>query len=39
MAGHLLAVRVQHEVHRALGADGLVVGGVPAHQDLVVPQT
>src|SRR5580704_3440584 len=37
-AGHVQAVRVQHEVHRALGPDRPVVGGVPAHQDLVVPQ-
>jgi hypothetical protein len=27
---------VQHQVHRALGPDRPVVGGVPAHQDLVV---
>src|ERR1700731_1945839 len=37
-AGHVQAVRVQHEVQRALGPDRAVVGGVPAHQDLVVPQ-
>src|SRR6516225_9572649 len=37
-AGHVQAVRVQHEVHRALGPDRAVVGCVPAHQDLVVPQ-
>src|SRR5215469_2158079 len=32
------AVRVQHEVQGALGADRSVVGRVPAHEDLVVPQ-
>jgi hypothetical protein len=37
-AGHVQVVRVQHEVHRALGPDRALVGGVPAHQDLVVPQ-
>src|ERR1700746_3818028 len=37
-AGHVQAVRVQHEVEGALGPDRAVVGGVPAHQDLVVPE-
>src|SRR6266536_6032279 len=37
-AGHVQPVRVQYEVHRALGPDRSVVGRVPAHQDLVVPQ-
>src|SRR5512133_1526938 len=36
-AGGADAVGVQDEVHGALGADRAVVGGVPAHQDLVVP--
>src|ERR1700749_38919 len=37
-AGHVQAVRVQHEVEGALGPDRAVVGGVAAHQDLVVLQ-
>ena len=37
-AGGVDAVGVHHEVHGALGADRAVVGGVPAQQDLVVPQ-
>src|SRR5215207_11074441 len=37
-AGGADAVGVHDEVHGALGADRAVVGGVPAHQDLVVPQ-
>src|SRR5437588_7090931 len=37
-AGHVQAVRVQREVHDALGPDRAVAGGVPAHQDLVVPE-
>src|SRR4029450_11861449 len=38
-AGGADAVGVEDEVHGALGADRAVAGGVPAHQDLVVPQT
>jgi integrase len=37
-AGHVQAVGVEHEVHGALRPDGAVVGRVPAHEDLVVPQ-
>src|SRR2546423_1293931 len=37
-ARHVQAVRVKHEVHGALGTDRPLVGRVPAHQDLVVPQ-
>jgi len=37
-AGHVQAVRVEHEVHGALGPDRPVVGCVPAHQDFVVPE-
>jgi hypothetical protein len=33
------AVRVHDEVHRAFGANGAVAGCVPAHEDLVVPQS
>src|SRR5689334_8895756 len=35
---HVKAVRVHHEVHGALRPDRAVVGGIPAHQDFVVPQ-
>ena len=34
----VLALGVQHEEHRALGADVAVGGGVVAHQDLAVPE-
>src|SRR5512132_3459666 len=37
-AGGADAVGVHDEVHGALGANRAVAGGVPAHQDLVVPQ-
>src|SRR6266508_2242252 len=37
-AGHLLAVGMQDEVHRALRTHRSIQGGVPAHEDLVVPQ-
>src|SRR5262245_5770772 len=35
--GHVQAMRMQHEVHGALGPDRPVIGCVPAHQDFVVP--
>src|SRR6266508_6542283 len=38
-AGHVDAMRVHDEVHGPLGPDRAVAGGVPAHQDFVVPQT
>lgn len=35
---HAGAVRVEHELHRSLRADRALGGGVPAHEDLVVPE-
>src|SRR4029453_9526971 len=37
-SGGMDAVGVHDEVHGALGTNRAVAGGVPAHQDLVVPQ-
>src|SRR5215207_977989 len=37
-SGGVDAVGMHDEVHRALGANRAVAGGIPAHQNLVVPQ-
>src|SRR2546423_4718017 len=37
-AGHAEAVLVEDEVHDALGAHRALAGGVPAHENLVVPE-
>src|SRR6266545_460729 len=36
--GHADAVGMHDEVHGALGTDGTVAGGVPPHEDFVVPE-